>query len=187
MTLLKLPLSIAALLLYQPGHPRLISWFLLVLFLAVAADYLDGKIARYLGEQSMLGYSLDGLTDRAFHAALILAFVVTGIVPVVVAWMLIFRDIAIYALRLMHPSWTRELHSLRVYSLIHGYCLRFWFALWIASDSLATYMEFYNRPVWLATASTIFISLLATLSFLVLWKMLLSSFSSNEQVNRTDE
>ena len=76
----------------------------LVLFL-LATDVLDGWLARRLGVTSEFGYLLDGLGDRAVHVSAYLLLVMSGTLSIFVAWVLIFREICQYAVRLIEAHW----------------------------------------------------------------------------------
>jgi cardiolipin synthase len=52
-----------------------------ILGLAGISDWLDGKLARMLNQQSRLGQLLDPAADRLFIAATIIALAVRGIIP----------------------------------------------------------------------------------------------------------
>jgi len=52
-----------------------------ILGLAGITDWLDGKLARMLNQQSRLGQLLDPAADRLFIAATIIALAVRGIIP----------------------------------------------------------------------------------------------------------
>ncbi len=71
---------------------------LAVLMVAGVTDYLDGKLARALGQESRLGQLLDPLADRLYILSTIVALTVRGVVPVWFAGVLIGRDLALAAL-----------------------------------------------------------------------------------------
>jgi len=52
-----------------------------ILGLAGISDWLDGKLARMLNQQSRLGQILDPAADRLYIAATIIALAVRGIIP----------------------------------------------------------------------------------------------------------
>ncbi|WP_322759934.1 CDP-alcohol phosphatidyltransferase family protein [Frankia sp. Cr2] len=68
---------------------------LAVLAFAGVSDYLDGKLARALGQTSRLGILLDPLADRLYILATIIALTLREIVPWWFAALLIGRDVAI--------------------------------------------------------------------------------------------
>jgi cardiolipin synthase (CMP-forming) len=56
-------------------------WAIGLLIAASASDWLDGKIARALNQQSRLGELLDPAADRLYIVATIVALAVRGIIP----------------------------------------------------------------------------------------------------------
>jgi cardiolipin synthase len=56
-------------------------WAVGILIAAGLSDWLDGKIARALGQQSRLGQVLDPAADRLYIVATIIALAVRGIIP----------------------------------------------------------------------------------------------------------
>jgi cardiolipin synthase (CMP-forming) len=65
---------------------------LVVLMLAGATDYFDGKIARALGQTSKLGVLLDPAADRLYILATLIAFVVRDVIPWWLAALIVGRD-----------------------------------------------------------------------------------------------
>ncbi|MBX6371652.1 MAG: CDP-alcohol phosphatidyltransferase family protein [Acidothermus sp.] len=72
--------------------PRADGWALTVLALAGVTDWLDGKIARRLGQISRLGELLDPTADRLYILATLVALSVRGIAPWWFTGLLIARD-----------------------------------------------------------------------------------------------
>jgi cardiolipin synthase (CMP-forming) len=68
---------------------------LVVLALSGISDYLDGKIARALGQTSRLGVLLDPAADRLYILATLAAFAVRDIVPWWLAVVLVGRDVVL--------------------------------------------------------------------------------------------
>lgn len=56
-------------------------WALGILVASAASDWLDGKIARALNQQSRLGQLLDPAADRLYIVATIIALAIRGIIP----------------------------------------------------------------------------------------------------------
>jgi phosphatidylglycerophosphate synthase len=71
----------------------------------MATDYLDGRIARKYSVQSKFGYLLDGLGDRAFHISVVLILATLGILTLLLAWVMIFREVSQYAVRIVEADW----------------------------------------------------------------------------------
>jgi cardiolipin synthase (CMP-forming) len=66
---------------------------LVVLALSGISDYLDGKIARALGQTSQLGVLLDPAADRLYVLATLVAFAVRGLIPWWLVAILVGRDL----------------------------------------------------------------------------------------------
>lgn len=73
--------------------PHADGWALLVLALSALTDYLDGKVARALGQTSRLGVMLDPAADRLYILSTLLAFVLRDIIPWWLAAILVGRDL----------------------------------------------------------------------------------------------
>ncbi|GAA3684373.1 cardiolipin synthase [Yimella lutea] len=73
-------------------------WALAVLMIAGLTDYLDGKLARMLGQTSKLGQMLDPAADRLYILATILALAMRDIIPWWLVWILLARELFILCL-----------------------------------------------------------------------------------------
>ncbi|GAA4401029.1 CDP-alcohol phosphatidyltransferase family protein [Tsukamurella soli] len=71
------------------------AWALVVLMLAGFTDWLDGKLARLLDQQSALGALLDPLADRLYMLAIPIALGVRGILPWWLIALLIGREVVL--------------------------------------------------------------------------------------------
>lgn len=61
--------------------PRADGWALVLLVFSALTDWLDGKLARWLGQQSRLGRLLDPSADRLYILATLLALSLRGVLP----------------------------------------------------------------------------------------------------------
>lgn len=75
--------------------PRADGLALVVLLASGATDWLDGKLARALGQTSRLGALLDPLVDRLSVVTTLVTFVIRGIIPWWIAALLIGRDLVL--------------------------------------------------------------------------------------------
>ena len=66
---------------------------LTILVIGAISDYFDGKVARYLKQESALGAMLDPTIDRLYIAATVVALVVSDVVPLWLLILLISRDL----------------------------------------------------------------------------------------------
>jgi cardiolipin synthase (CMP-forming) len=89
--------------LYLLLGPRADGWAILVLVVGGFTDWLDGKLARLLDQQSRLGAMLDPAVDRLYILAVLIALGVRAVVPWWVVVALIARDLVLAAtLPLLH-------------------------------------------------------------------------------------
>ncbi len=58
-------------------------------------DYLDGKLARALNQESKLGELLDPAVDRLYIASVLIAMYLTESIPLVVLALIVIRDVAL--------------------------------------------------------------------------------------------
>jgi cardiolipin synthase len=61
--------------------PHQDAWAVVLLIASAATDWLDGKIARALNQQSKLGEALDPAADRLYIAATLVALAIRNIIP----------------------------------------------------------------------------------------------------------
>lgn len=71
------------------------GWALAVLMVSGFTDWLDGKLARLLDQQTRLGELLDPAADRLYMIAIPIAFGVSGILPWWVIGLLIGREVVL--------------------------------------------------------------------------------------------
>jgi len=91
-------------LLYQlaaSGSPWLLIGVCLVFALIEISDLLDGHYARKLGQESELGKVLDPCADSLSRLTYFVAFAGSGILPVWILLILIYRDVAVAYIRVM--------------------------------------------------------------------------------------
>ncbi|HWS74895.1 MAG TPA: CDP-diacylglycerol--glycerol-3-phosphate 3-phosphatidyltransferase [Quisquiliibacterium sp.] len=95
---LAIPLLVA--LFYLPLKPGTINLSATVLFVAAAVtDWVDGYLARRLGQTSAFGAFLDPVADKLLVSAALIMLVEFGRVEALVALIIIGREITISALR----------------------------------------------------------------------------------------
>ena len=74
------------------GHD---GWAVAVLAVSGASDWLDGVLARRLGQVSRLGQLLDPAADRLFIIVTLLALAWSGVVPWWLLGVLVLRDVVL--------------------------------------------------------------------------------------------
>ncbi len=88
-------------------HKHLLSTFLFGL--AAITDWLDGYLARALDQGSAFGAFLDPVADKLMVAAALIVLVKLGLVDVIIAFIIIGREITISALR----EWMAQLGKIK--------------------------------------------------------------------------
>ena len=81
--------------LYLLLGPRADGWAILVLAIGGITDWLDGKLARLLEQQSRLGAILDPAVDRLYILAALVALGVRDVVPWWAVVALVARDLVL--------------------------------------------------------------------------------------------
>jgi len=76
-------------------RPSTTTWGLILFGVVAATDWVDGWVARRIGQVSELGKILDPTADRLAMAAGLIAFVVRGVFPLWAALLVLIRDGAI--------------------------------------------------------------------------------------------
>ena len=76
-------------------------WAVGLLIAAAASDWLDGKIARALNQQSRLGQVLDPAADRLYIVATLLALAIRSIIPWWLVGLLAARELLLAAVLLV--------------------------------------------------------------------------------------
>ena len=80
------------------------GWAVLTLVVAGATDYLDGKVARALKQESRLGELMDPAVDRLYIATVLIAMYVTQALPFFVLLTIVARDLALGVLLIVMKS-----------------------------------------------------------------------------------
>lgn len=139
LSILRVALAVPLLLLSYHNTVRTYVATVFIFALANISDALDGFLARRWRLTSELGYILDTLGDRAVHLALLLVFLLRYHIHPLLIWLLLFRDIGIYAVRLLCKEWLRRSLELRWISLLHATILRIWLCLFLLRDGVSLF------------------------------------------------
>ncbi|RPA57842.1 CDP-alcohol phosphatidyltransferase family protein [Gordonia oryzae] len=73
------------------------GWAFVVLFVSGVTDWLDGKLARLLGQSSRLGELLDPAADRLYIVVIPICFGLRDVVPWWLIGVIIARDVLLFA------------------------------------------------------------------------------------------
>jgi phosphatidylglycerophosphate synthase len=103
-------------------------------FAALITDFFDGYLARRWRVNSATGYILDSLGDRAMHLSLVLVFLVRYNFHPVFAWLIIFRDLGMFSIRVLCPEWLSRSISLQWLSRAQAIALRIWMGMFFLRD-----------------------------------------------------
>jgi CDP-diacylglycerol--glycerol-3-phosphate 3-phosphatidyltransferase len=86
------------------GSPYLLIAVCLVFALIEFSDLFDGHLARTLGQESELGKVLDPFADSLSRLTYFVAFAGSGILPIWILLILIYRDISVAYIRVIVSS-----------------------------------------------------------------------------------
>lgn len=70
-------------------------WAVLLLIASAATDWLDGKVARAMNQQTRLGEALDPAADRLYIAATLIALAIRAIIPWWLVGLLALRELIV--------------------------------------------------------------------------------------------
>ena len=90
-TLSRLPLLLLNILILYLGSPRLRLAGVLLLFVGLMLDTVDGMVARKTGKTSLFGSVLDIAADRSYELVLWVCFAELGLIPVAIPLIVIVR------------------------------------------------------------------------------------------------
>lgn len=141
LSLSRVVVAIAVLFLSADVTPTTYSVTIALVAFAMLTDILDGYLARRWNVASDIGYVLDTLGDRAMHLSLTLVVLVRFQVSPILVWLLVFRDIGIYAVRVLSANWVEKSKKARWMSLVHASGVRIWLALFLIRDGVRVYLK----------------------------------------------
>lgn len=170
LSLARILISPSLVVIYSRQNPANFSIALGLILFALASDILDGLIARKWGLASKTGYVLDGLADRATYASLILILVRRHELELAIAWLVLFREIAIYAERLTRSEWF-ERNEVRFVSLWHAAGIRLWFGSYLLADGLNLYLglDLYSNRAFIFVQSSLILFTLGISYYAIYW------------------
>jgi cardiolipin synthase (CMP-forming) len=133
----RIPLAAFFLVTFSP-RDRAHFWIsIFIISLALLTDILDGRLARSWAVTSVSGYFLDGLGDKVFYAALLIVITREAPSQILIAWLLIGRELILYGLRVIDPQQREHRMFLRSASLVYAFAIRIYFLsflLWSATQ-----------------------------------------------------
>lgn len=105
------------------------GWAIVVLAVGGLTDWLDGKLARMLGQTSRVGMLLDPAADRLYILATLVALVIRDIVPLWLVLALVGRDVVLgiclvlLRLRGFGPPQVHYLGKMATFNLLYAFPL----------------------------------------------------------------
>jgi len=98
-TLIRIPLLFIFIGLLNSGKSLIIFWCIPFIIFIMLLDMVDGVVARYLKEVSLLGSALDIAVDRALEIILWVIFSCHGLIPILIPLIVITRGTLTDAVR----------------------------------------------------------------------------------------
>jgi phosphatidylglycerophosphate synthase len=159
----RIPIALAVLAIATKLSPGTYVATLGLVALAMGSDAADGLLARRWRVESQTGYVLDAMGDRAIHLALILVILNRYQIHPVLVWLLVFRDIAIYAIRVLSKDWHDRSQRFRWLSVLHATLLRLWIGLFLLRDGFRVFKgeDVLGTPAFEAIQLTLLLSTIA--------------------------
>lgn len=77
------------------------GWAAVLIFLIGWTDWIDGYLARRLGQVTRLGQVLDPVADRLMIGSAIVGGLIAGVIPALIAWPLIIRELVVAVVALI--------------------------------------------------------------------------------------
>lgn len=127
LSLSRIPASLGFVLLYSTSDKTQFWISIFIVCFALVTDLFDGYLARKWCVTSVTGYFLDGIGDKAFTVAVLLVISREHPTLLFLAWLLIVREIFLYALRALDNKRDANLNSLRLFSLMQAFFIRVFF------------------------------------------------------------
>ncbi|MBQ3716286.1 MAG: CDP-alcohol phosphatidyltransferase family protein [Fibrobacter sp.] len=144
-------------------------------------DYLDGKLARSMGEVSTLGKYLDPFSDKISNMTIFMCFIATGYAPVWMVALIYFRESSVETLRTLAASeglvmparrsgkWKTALQGIGILGILVG-------ALDPMAHVIPNYQEFWSIFPTAVMASITAITILSGIDYFVASKHILKKF-----------
>ena len=144
-------------------------------------DFLDGKLARAMGEVSTLGKYLDPFSDKISNMTIFMCFIATGYAPVWMVALIYFRESSVETLRTLAASeglvmparrsgkWKTALQGIGIIGILVG-------ALDPMAHVIPNYQEFWSIFPTAVMASITAITILSGIDYFVASKHILKKF-----------
>ena len=144
-------------------------------------DFLDGKLARAMGEVSTLGKYLDPFSDKISNMTIFMCFIATGYAPVWMVALIYFRESSVETLRTLAASeglvmparrsgkWKTALQGVGIIAILVG-------ALDPMAHVIPNYQEFWAIFPTAVMATITAITIISGVDYFVASKHILKKF-----------
>ena len=144
-------------------------------------DFLDGKLARAMGEVSTLGKYLDPFSDKISNMTIFMCFIATGYAPVWMVALIYFRESSVETLRTLAASeglvmparrsgkWKTALQGVGIIAILVG-------ALDPMEHIIPNYQEFWSIFPTAVMATIMAITIISGIDYFVASKHILKKF-----------
>nr|VFJ66418.1 MAG: Phosphatidylglycerophosphate synthase [Candidatus Kentron sp. FW] len=129
LSLSRIPASMLFVAIYSSSSAKLYWVAVSICTFSLVTDYMDGYLARRWQVDSVTGYFLDGLGDKTFTVAFALVVAREHPEYIVMAWLIITREIILYSFRAIDDEQESNIRSLRIFSLLQAFFLRVFFLM----------------------------------------------------------
>lgn len=125
---------------FSVNDPVAFWWSIAIALVALLTDFADGHLARRWHIATETGYFLDGLGDKSFTVAIMITMATRYPSLGPLAWLLITREVALYALRSIDKKRKENLISLRKITLWQAGSIRLLFFMYF----VVCFIDLYN-------------------------------------------
>jgi phosphatidylglycerophosphate synthase len=139
LSLSRIPIAAAFVVVYDGTDTRRFWFGIGLLCIAVLTDMADGRIARAYDLTSRTGYFLDGIGDKVVYAAVLMVIFREDRQQALLAWLLVAREIILYALRAIAAGDEATLRRLRPLSLTYALLIRLYFLAFFLQQAESLY------------------------------------------------
>jgi cardiolipin synthase len=123
-------------------------WAFGLLIASAASDWLDGKIARALNQQTRLGQILDPAADRLYIAATIVALAIRAIIPWWLVGLLVARELLLGGMLMVLRRHGYPALQVSFVGKAATLCLLYAFPLLLLGSHAASYAEVMRVIGW---------------------------------------
>ena len=127
LSLSRIPIAAVFLLTFNSTNLRSFWLSMAWLLIALITDLIDGPIARIYSLTTRMGYFIDGLGDKVVYIAILLVIFREDRSRNLLPWLLISREVILYAIRTIEGGSELVLEAVRPISLTYAGLIRLYF------------------------------------------------------------